>query len=279
MCACGGNTPQQVIEMKLYPNGPKESNGLEGKMEEYENGRVGLVSDPWMELYLPEKSEANGQCVVICPGGAYIRLAADHEGDMFARWFNEQGIAAAVLYYRMPNGHRHIPQEDVLTAIEMVREGAAEWNIDPNKVGVMGFSAGGHLAATAVTKFTSAKNRPDFGILIYPVISMKDGVTHEGSRWNLLGQEWPLHSEAWSLENCVSEQTPTCFIALSDNDGAVPPANSLLFYNALKERGVAAEMHIYPQGGHGWGFNGEEFAPHHDNFLDNLARWLKQMGN
>lgn len=265
-------TPQQTIY--LYPEGPAESNGLEGKEVTIDGNRVCDVSNPRVDVFLPEKP--NGQAVIICPGGGYARLAVDHEGWMFAEWFNQRGITAVILYYRMPNGHSEIPRKDVLTAVELVRSKAEEWNINPSKVGVMGFSAGGHVAATALTKYTSEANRPNFGVLIYPVITMKEQYTHAGSRTRLIGDK-PKYNKVleWSLEECVTPKTPTCFIALSNDDRGVHNANSTLFYDALYANKVPVEMHIYPKGGHGWGFNGEKFAPYHDEFLTSLDRWLK----
>lgn len=272
LAAFGQAATQTIL---LYPDGPDESNGLEGKEQTISNGRVCDISSPRMEVFLPEKP--NGQAVVICPGGGYQRVAARHEGSLFAEWLNSMGTAAVVLYYRMPNGHTEIPRKDVLRAVELVRSKADEWHINTHKVGVMGFSAGGHLAATALTKYDSAANRPDFGVLLYPVVTMKEEYTHAGSRNHLLGPK-PKYATVreWSLEECVTADTPECFLALSDDDRSVPPANSTLFYNALKAHGVAAEMHIYPTGGHGWGFNGEKFAPYHDEFLAALAEWLER---
>ena len=264
--------PQQTIY--LYPEGPAESNGLEGKEVTIDGNRVCDVSNPRVNVFLPENP--NGQAVIICPGGGYARLAMDHEGWMFAEWFNRRGITAVVLYYRMPNGHSTIPCKDVLTAVELVRTKAEEWNINPSKVGVMGFSAGGHVAATALTKYTSEKNRPDFGVLIYPVITMKEQYTHAGSRTRLIGENAKYDKvRDWSLEEWVTPKTPTCFIALSNDDRGVHNANSTLFYDALYANRVPVEMHIYPKGGHGWGFNGEKFAPYHEEFLTALDRWLK----
>lgn len=268
--------PRQTIA--LYPNGPAESNGLEGKEVTIDGNRVCDVSDPRVEVFLPENP--NGQAVVICPGGGYARLAIDHEGEMFAEWFNQRGITAVVLYYRMPNEHSTLPCKDVLTAVELVRENAEAWGVSPAKVGVMGFSAGGHVAASALTKYTSEANKPNFGVLIYPVITMKEEFTHKGSRDRLIGKEAkPAAVEEWSLENHVTPQTPTCFIALSNDDRGVHNANSTLFYNALYANKVPAELHIYPKGGHGWGFNGAKFAPYHDEFLTSLERWIKALEN
>lgn len=272
--AVSAQTPNQTLY--LYPEGPAESNGLEGREVTIDGGRVCDVSNPRVEVYLPE--EPNGQAVVICPGGGYARLATSHEGVMFAEWFNQRGITAVILYYRMPNGHTELPRKDVLTAVELVRNNAEAWGVCPNKVGIMGFSAGGHVAATALTKFSNEANRPDFGVLIYPVISMKEEYTHRGSRERLIGEDAKYAAvEEWSLEECVTSHTPPCFLALSDDDKSVNPLNSTLFYNALKEHSVDAELHIYPEGGHGWGFNGDKFAPYHDEFLASLERWMNEM--
>ncbi|MBR3930962.1 MAG: alpha/beta hydrolase [Tidjanibacter sp.] len=271
--AAFGQPARQTIY--LYPEGPAESNGLEGREVTIEGGRVCDVSNPRMEVFLP--AEPNGQVVVLCPGGGYARLAVVHEGELFAEWLGQRGITAVVLYYRMPNGHSDIPRKDVLTAVEIVRSRAAEWGVDPAKVGVMGFSAGGHVAATALTKYTSEQNRPDFGVLIYPVITMKEAYTHGGSRTRLIGEKpkYPKVLE-WSLEEWVTPKTPTCFIALSNDDRSVPTGNSTLFYDALCANKVPAELHIYPKGGHGWGFNGEKFAPYREEFLTSLERWLAE---
>ena len=265
---------QPNCSVKLYPQGVEQSNGLEGRLERLAGGRVASVSDPWMEVYLAPNP--NGKMVVICPGGGYVRLAAEHEGSMFAQWLAGQGISAAVLYYRMPNGHTELPRQDVLRAIEIVRTRAAEWHVSPNKVGVMGFSAGGHLAATALTKYTAEQNRPDFGVLFYPVISMDEAITHRGSRESLLGVEPSAEQvEQWSLEREVDADTPPCFVALSADDKSVPVANSLRFVEALgASRKAHDELHLYPTGGHGWGFNGEKFEPYRHNLMESLARWL-----
>jgi acetyl esterase/lipase len=203
--------------------------------------------------------------VVICPGGGYIGEAAFHEGYQFADWLNEQGIAGIVLKYRLPNGHSDIPLTDAKRAMRLVRSHANEWNIDPKKIAIAGFSAGGHLASTLGTHFDDGdakasdpverlSSRPDLMLLFYPVVSMKKNVTHIGSRSNLLGQNPdPKLENLYSNELQVKANTPPTILLLSDDDGAVPTANSIQFYNALKEKKIPASMAIFPTGGHGWG--------------------------
>lgn len=268
---------QQPMELPLYPEGPAESAGF--KTEEYwpDSTRVVSVQTPMLYVYLPEKSKSTGRAVVICPGGGYSGLAIEKEGYAVARWMNGQGITAIVLKYRMPNGHYEIPLKDAQTALETVRAKATEWGVDPGKVGIMGFSAGGHLASTASTHFSSEKNRPDFSVLIYPVITMDETFTNRGSRQSLIGKDYKADLVTlFSNEKQVSAQTPVAFIALSDDDKAVPPANGVEYYLALKKHGVAGELHIYPTGGHGWGGFDTRFK-YEKEFQTSLARWLKEL--
>lgn len=268
ICVAMTASAQQPFVLKLYPDGVQESNGL--NVDTPDNPR-----EPILTVYLP-KGRTTGQTVVICPGGGYAHLSLTNEGSEVAQWLNMRGIAAAVLSYRMPNGHSEIPLKDALTAIEMVRDNAAEWKVDPSKVGIIGFSAGGHLAATALTKYTSEKNRPDFGILIYPVITMTMA-THGGSRYNLLGRD---HTEQqindFSCEKLVNDKTPVTFIALSSDDKVVLPVNGVSFYQALSNADVkGCELHVYPTGGHGWGFSGR--LDYRDEFSTSLTRWLNEI--
>lgn len=273
------STEKVLKDQVLYNEGTPQSNELEGKESEKEGLRMHNVSNPRYQLYIPKTN--TGQAVIVCPGGGYAYLAAGHEGDLAARWLNSQGITAMVLYYRMPNGHHEIPLADLHQAIRVMRENAAAWNIDHAKVGVMGFSAGGHLASTGTVKFDEL-TRPDFSILIYPVISLSPQLAHGGSRRNLLGsadkteaQEYERLITEYSADKNVKDNTPTVFIALSDDDNVVPPRNSTAMYDALKEKNIPAELHIYPSGGHGWGFR-ENFK-YHDEFTTSLARWLKDL--
>jgi acetyl esterase/lipase len=274
LLAAAAATAQQRFELELWPDGAAESTGLTETVRP-DNSGFNNVTDARLYVYLPEASKATGQALVVCPGGGYAGLAMAHEGWQVAEWLNERGIAAVVLKYRMPAGNYTIPGKDVRRAIEMTREHAGQWNIRTDKVGVMGFSAGGHLASTAATHFTSPENRPDFAALIYPVITMDPQYTHGGSRRNLIGEN-PSEglAAAFSNELRVGGNTPPVFIALSDDDRAVPAPNSTLFYNAMKAKNLPAELHIYPTGGHGWGWR-ENFK-YRNEFLASFERWLTE---
>jgi len=251
--------------LPLWPNGPKESNGIIVAEVVENQHRILNISEGNITVQLSEAAKATGSAVIICPGGGYMAEAVFHEGYQFADWLNEQGVAAILLKYRLPNGHTEIPLADAKQAIRMVRAHADEWKIAPNKIAIAGFSAGGHLASTLGTHFDLGNpesadplerysSRPDMLILFYPVVSMKEGVTHAGSRLNLLGktpsQEMiDLYSNALQ----VKENTPPTILMLSDDDGAVPPLNSVEFYLALKAKKIPATMAIFPTGGHGWG--------------------------
>lgn len=264
---------QQPIEISLWPNGMPNSNGLTGTEEDLEGGRVANVVNPSIAVYRPEKP--NGMAIIMCPGGGYARLAMGHEGHDMAAWFTTQGITYVVLKYRMPNGHYEVPLSDAEQAIRIVRQHAAEWNINPHRIGIMGASAGGHLAASLATLYSSQETRPDFQVLFYPVISMKEGVTHAGSRVNLIGEKPSAELEKkYSLEQQVNAQTPQAFIMLSSDDGAVPPANSLGYYEALLKKHVPATLHAYPIGGHGWGFR-DNFT-YKRQWTGELEKWLRE---
>ena len=274
LCAPGGfaQTPQAL---PLYPDGAVESNGFSAADVRLTATHLDKCAEADYFVFPADPAQATGQAVVICPGGGYISLAYGHEGLDVAEWMNEHGITAVVLRYRMPNGHPEIPLKDAQTALKLVRQKAADWHVDPNRVGIMGFSAGGHLAATAATHFTGPEDRPDFSILIYPVISM-DSITHQGSKDNLLGTNAPAElAERYSNEKQVTDQTPRAFIALSDDDNGVPPANSIGYYSALKKHNVPAELHVYPSGGHGWGIR-ESFR-YKDELRAALGRWLEEI--
>lgn len=230
------------------------------------------VQNPSVEVRLPARGNATGQAVVVCPGGGYGGLAYDWEGTDFAGWLNSQGIAAIILRYRLPVdgdiAHQKwlSPLLDAQRAIRLTRAHAADWGINPAKVGIMGFSAGGHLASTAGTRFDVGNkeaadpierlgSRPDFMILVYPVISMLKETTHGNSRVNLLGPD-PADElvQRYSNELQVTADTPPTFLVHAGDDNAVPVKNSLLFYEALVAHRVPAELHLYPQGGHGFSF-------------------------
>ncbi|MBP1639770.1 MAG: putative xylanase [Bacteroidetes bacterium] len=255
---------QKQIVLPLWPNGAKESNGIIAPEKVENKHRIVNISEAAITIQRPT-TKATGAAVIICPGGGYVGEAAFHEGYQFADWLNELGIAGIVLKYRLPNGHSDIPLIDAKRAIRLVRAHAAEWNIDPQKIAIAGFSAGGHLASTLGTHFDSGdtqspdaierfSSRPDLMLLFYPVISMKKELTHAGSRLNLLGQNPTSQLERlYSNELQVKSNTPPAILFLSDDDGAVPPANSIQFYNALKENKIPASLVIFPTGGHGWG--------------------------
>lgn len=260
--------------VKLWETTPPTSNGI-SETELNEDGRISNVTVPELTIYLPDSSVNRGIAVIICPGGGYARLAIDHEGHDFAKWLQSQGIAGIVLKYRLPNKIKQVPLEDFHKAISYVRSKAPLWKISNDKIGVAGFSAGGHLAATASTHFFSKELRPDFSILFYPVITMGD-YTHEGSRNNLLG-DTPTASEImyYSNEKQVNEFTPPAILLLSDDDTAVSPKNSVTYYSALKENKIPVTMYIFPSGGHGWGMRNN--FEYHQEMLSLLGSWLKQL--
>lgn len=262
---------QKPIELPLWPNGAPNSNELNGEEQSGEEW-VSNVTEPFIKVFPAEKP--NGMAIIMCPGGGYGGLAISHEGYDMAPWFNTQGITYVVLKYRMPNGHYEVPLSDAEQAIRLVRQHAAEWGVNPQRVGIMGASAGGHLAASLATLYSSEKTRPDFQILFYPVISMLKGVTHGGSRKNLIGENPSQELELkYSLERQVSPRSPQAFIMLSADDGAVLPINGIGYFLALRDQKVPATLHVYPTGEHGWGFR--------DNFIykrqwtEELEKWLR----
>ena len=255
---------QKGTTMKLWPNTPEV-------MSTDENDQAEIT------VYLPDAKKATGRAVVCCPGGGYSHLAMDHEGHQWAPFFNTQGIALIVLKYRMPHGNRLVPISDAEEAVKTVRRHATEWHVNPNDVGIMGFSAGGHLASTIATH-SKDEAAPNFQILFYPVITMDPGFTHKGSHDNFLGviaskkEEKKLELE-FSNDLQVNRTTPRAFLALSDDDKAVPACNGFNFYQQLYKHDVPASIHIYPTGGHGWGYR-ETFEYHYQMVFE-LKAWLK----
>ena len=206
-----------------------------------------------VQVFLPREKMATGRAVVICPGGGYQTLAMDSEGRDWAPFFNNMGIAAIVLKYRMPNGDKQVPISDAEEAMKLVRRHAAEWRIKPNEVGIMGASAGGHLASVLATKATGDA-RPDFQILLYPVITMQPGLTHRGSRERFLGKNPSKADEReYSTDQQVTRSTPRAWITLSDDDRTVMPINGVNYYAELYRHDVPASLHVFPGGRHGWG--------------------------
>lgn len=254
-------------------------------------GAVGTqdADKPSLTIYLPPPGTSNGTAVVVCPGGGYGGLAVLHEGRQVGYWFNSFGVTAFVLKYRVaPRYHHPAPLSDAQRALRWVRSHAAEYGVAPDRIGIMGFSAGGHLSSTAGTHFDKgnasspdpierASCRPDFLILCYPVISLTTDYTHRGSLRNLLGDNPdPKLVESLSSEKQVTADTPPSFLFHTSSDSGVPPQNSVLFYLALREKGVPAEMHIYERGPHGVGL--APFEPALSTWPDRLKDWMKHRG-
>ncbi|MCX7049527.1 MAG: alpha/beta hydrolase [Candidatus Sumerlaeota bacterium] len=269
------------------------TSGTEKIQERGKNGKVdrGIsgVTKPTITVYLPAEEKNAGAAVVICPGGGYGGLAIDKEGHDMARWLNKLGVVGIVLKYRMPKpdvtkDQKPWPLLDAQRAIRLARSRAKEWRIDPARIGIMGFSAGGHLASTAGTHFDAGESgaadpvarmssRPDFLILGYPVITFKDPIAHKGSRANLIGKTPdPKMIELYSNELQVTPQTPPAFLVHAKDDG-VKVDNSLLFQEAMKKAGVPCELQLYEKGGHGFGLgvNGGEVA----TWPERCAAWMK----
>ncbi len=283
---------QNPVEMPLYEGTiPNNKPDIEHKDKiVLENGgfRISEVSKPTLTRFNAPKP--NGMSLIICPGGGYGRLAFDHEGVEVAKNLNAIGVTAFVLKYRLPNEKTQVdrtlaPLQDAQQAIRLVRKNAEKWGLNAQKIGIMGFSAGGHLAATAATHFTTKADastvsdtfsvRPDFAILIYPVISFVEEITHKGSRNNLIGDKpLPEKTQLYSNELQVTAQTPPSFLVHAADDGAVPVENSLRFYQSCIKNKVSVEMHLYPKGGHGFGLNNKTTD---DKWFERLGNWLKTL--
>ena len=268
---CGSTKAQE--EIKLYQNGPTESNEIAVDESFQRTDFIINISNPRMYFYPAPKESNNGTAVLICPGGGYGGVSQIKEGSEFAKWFNELGVSAFVLYYRMPNGHTTIPLTDAQTALIIIHEHAKEWNIDKKKIGIMGFSAGGHLASTVGTHFVTKEQRPAFMILGYPVVTMDSTLTHRGSRNNLLGKK-PSDElvKLYSNELQVTKQTPPTFIVHATDDKAVPVKNSIQLYQALKENKIEAELDTFAIGGHGFGMRKRGIPV--DNWTNLLKTWM-----
>ncbi|MEN2413231.1 alpha/beta hydrolase [Flavobacterium mesophilum] len=245
-----------------------------------------FVSVPTLSIFIPKDVKPNQTAIIIFPGGGYSHLSMDKEGTKVANWLNSLGITAFVLKYRLPSDlimkNKTIgPLQDAQEAVRYVRENASKWNIDATKIGTLGFSAGGHLASTLATHFdektyeTTSKTsaRPDFSILIYPVVSMENDITHKGSQINLLGER-PSKTliDSFSNEKKVTAQTPPTFIVHATDDTAVVPENSINYYLALKKNNVTSELHLYENGGHGFGLGVKDTSK---NWTKDCEEWLK----
>ncbi|WP_461126178.1 alpha/beta hydrolase [Spirosoma aerophilum] len=257
-----GAVPNAIAGAQITEKSETDANGIL---------RISNVSVPTITAYLPSNDKATGAAVMICPGGGYGILAASHEGSDVARWFNEMGVAAFVLKYRLPNpaimtNQQEVPLMDAMQGMLLIRQSAARYGIDPNKIGVMGFSAGGHLASTLATHYNKGPKaneqaKPNFAILLYPVITFGEKA-HGGSRNNLLGKlaSSPDMVAYYSNELQVTSQTPPTFLVHAEDDKAVPVENSISFYLSCLKNGVPAEMHLYPTGGHGFGLRTAKFG-------------------
>jgi acetyl esterase/lipase len=280
---------QQIMD--LYPGKVPNSKINKDYVEKSDTSkedwktRISKVSKPQLLAFYPEKGKANGTSVIICPGGGYAILAIAHEGYAIAKEFNKYGITAFILKYRLPSDDIMIdktigPLEDAQQAIKMVRENAEKWHINPNSIGIVGFSAGGHLASTLETHFqksiidnpNNTSLRPDFAVLGYPVITMGE-LTHKGSKKNLLGEN-PSEEliKLYSNELQVTPQTPPTFIFQAMDDPAVPVENSINFTLALKNAGVKCETHLYQGGKHGFGLHNPTTK---DSWFETMINWMR----
>lgn len=285
----------QSLIMDLYPGEIPFQKVTQVKEVSKSEGivRISNVQTPQIQVFLPSKSSANGQAVIICPGGGYGILAYDWEGTDIAKWLNSHGIAGIVLKYRLPSAITQtsphlVPMSDGQQAIRLVRHHAEEWNIDPDKIGIMGFSAGGHLASTLGTHFDSGNPgsddpilqqscRPDFMILGYPVISFNEKFTHIGSRNSLIGKtpeaRWVNY---FSNEEQIRSDTPPTFIFHSQDDTGVPVKHSLMFYEGLVAKKIPVEMHLYPLGQHGYSLSLNKEGTQKD-WPNSCINWMKHL--
>lgn len=251
---------QQVFDVNLWNGRTPHSTGV-------------ATDTAKVRVFLPAAKRATGRAVVICPGGGYAHLAWENEGTNWASFFNDMGIAAIVLKYRMPNGVKEAPLSDAEQAMRLVRKNAQAWHLNRNDIGIMGFSAGGHLASTVATK-SKGDAKANFQILFYPVITMMPGYTHKGSHDNLLGKNPSKSTEReYSTDLQVSRVSPRAFILLSDDDTVVLPANGVNYYLELYRHDVPASLHVYPSGDHGFGYN-SSFRYHVEMRLE-LQAWLR----
>ncbi len=285
-------------ELKIWPTFAPGSESVKMELlvdernsdETQRNRALSQITEPKLEVFAPD--QPNGTAVVLCPGGGYRYLSYDKEGVDVAKRLNEDGVTVFVLSNRLPaEGHEnpsYVPLQDAQRAVRLVRHNANEWGLDEKKIGIMGFSAGGHLASTLGTHFTTecyapvdaideVSARPDFMILIYPVISMNPLVTHMGSRTKLLG-ETPSYSDEklFSNELQVDEKTPPTFMVLASDDGAVPPENSIQFMQALLKAGVPVELHSFENGGHGFGLRSTPGSTRY--WADLMVAWMQHRG-
>lgn len=279
--------PLDGAVITLWPEGVPGSLGS-AEEEVLDDGRYRLVHEPTLSYFAPATDAAAGTAVIVCPGGGYNHLAFHKEGEQYARWLSEQGISAFVLKSRLKHYGHPAPLQDVLRAIRLVRARSDEFGIGSDRIGVIGSSAGGHLAASASTLFDhehgrtgaaldAVSARPDFAILMYPVITMVEEAAHRGSRINLIGSEAdPALMKLVSVEKQVSSRTPPTLLIHTQEDQAVPMENSWLYFRALSEAGVPAELYIFERGGHGMGM-GHGLGTT-SGWPDRAAEWLAARG-
>jgi acetyl esterase/lipase len=274
--------------IELWPEGVPGLRANRGPEAVTKTGGVSNVNNPTLTVLAPAAGKANGTAVIICPGGGYVHLSFTHEGTVPAQWFNSLGVTAFVLKYRLDDYGHPAPLRDVLRAIRTVRSRAADFGLRPDRIGVLGFSAGGHLAASAATLYDAPEGRtgaaidatsarPDFAVLVYPVITFQAPFAHSGSKKALIGPNPPDELvRHLSLELQVTKNTPPAFIVQGENDRTVPVENSLVFYQALKTAGVPAEIHLYAKGPHGFGMNPGNGAI--SDWPKLCATWLRANG-
>jgi acetyl esterase/lipase len=276
----------------VIPLWPEDAPGIDTRADEHceEPGKFTNIRNPTLTVYEPPPDLSNGTAAIVCPGGGYGMVSCPNEGHPVALWLmNTLGVSAYVLKYRLPStpdvNYRHpVPLNDAQRSIRLVRESAASRGLRPDRIGIVGFSAGAHLAATACTLFdqpvvdSPVSCRPDFAILLYPVISFTDACCHEGSRRNLLGTDDPEDSlcALLSPDQQVSRKTPPAFLAHARNDNCVPWRNSQRYHEALLAQGIPSELHLYEQGAHGFGMG----EPHQDAYqwASTAAGWLREQG-
>lgn len=270
LCSFAQQLPES-FDIDLWQNGLPNTNGIDHQPWDDKQRNF----KPSIRVYLPEKDKANGKAILVVPGGGYRMLSISQEGHLWAAELVPQGIATIVLSYRMPNGNKEVPMSDATEAMRLIRANAEKWNIDATKIGIMGSSAGGHLASTIATHNDEA-TRPNFQILFYPVISMDKSITHMDSHNCFLGENATEEQEReYSNHLQVTAQTPPAILLLSDDDFLVPPANSAEYYLALKKAKVKASMHVYPSGGHGWGCG--NFFRYKKEMMQDLKIWLDEL--
>jgi acetyl esterase/lipase len=289
------NSAAQTMTIKLWPDGIPGAKTDASYVEKITNtdGRITRcekVTTPDLTVYLPAPEKANGAAVLICPGGGYGVLAFDHEGNAVAKWLNENGIAGIILKYRLPSDQIMIdksvgPLQDAQEAMRVIRRNAVSWKIKPDRIGVIGFSAGGHLASTLSTHYAekvydikdNTSARPDFSLLIYPVVSFDTAITHMGSRIKLIGLN-PDEKQVrrFSNELQITADTPPAFLVHSADDKAVPVMNSIGYFRGLQKNNIPTELHIFQKGGHGYGLSPKGGTE--SSWPDLCIKWLKAMG-